>query len=459
MSVSVSASGHGRHTGGACPDLVIEPSASGWRNLIRFEPTDTQQTLRRELGLPADQPVLMSGHQATLWGPGILAKWIACVEGARALGAHAAWLVADLDSGDASEVRYPARDEHGAPRPGLARLEPGRDAGERAKPTANQAPIHVDGHVPDAVHDIADALRAHEGETDAARQAHGALADLASPIVTAPSSVFARELSGTTLFAGLVERMRDEPDACARAYNDAVSRYPESGVRPLVVTDDSRGVELPLWVLTPLGGRRRATADDLHNTVVTSLAPRALLLTAIVRLGACELFIHGTGGGKYDKVTEDWVESWLGRRLAPAAVVTATVLPDVAGVDLGAGEAGDRAAWRAHAARHNPAILGDDEAGASKRDLLARIDAARDAGGDPGPHYRRLHEMLAAYRTRHAAEIENLADEAARLQGIAAGTRRGAQIARDRTLAFPFVPRDRLITLRDAIRERFNEPG
>ncbi len=448
------------HTPGRDLGLVIDPPASKWPELVGSSDVgEAGRQMRRELGLPEDRPVVMSGHQAEFWGPGILAKWIAGVVGAEALGACAAWLVADQDVGDAAQIRYPDADDDGSTRPGEARLDPARAPGEGAKPTSRQAPIDAGPATPGPLKQIASALRAHEQEPDAARQVQAALAGLAEPICPPPQAVFARELSRTTLFAELVDRMRQDPAACARAYNDAVARHPDAGVRPLVETDEARGVELPLWLIDEGGRRRRVTAAELADATPEQLAPRALLLTALVRLGACDLFIHGTGGGAYDQIMEDWIGAWLDRRPAPAAVVTATVLPDVPGVDLGAVERAERAAWRAHAAAHNPGLVGDERAADAKRELVGQIEAAKRAGLDPAPHFRRLHGLLAEFRGANSSDLGALTAEAERLTAQAAGSRRAAQVARDRTLAFPLMPRERLLALRDAIRGEFARIG
>ena len=39
-------------------------------------------------------------------------------------------------------------------------------------------------------------------------------------------------------------------------------------------------------------------------------------MTGLMRLAGCDLFIHGTGGGAYDLVTEEWLGSWMGWTLA-----------------------------------------------------------------------------------------------------------------------------------------------
>ena len=45
-------------------------------------------------------------------------------------------------------------------------------------------------------------------------------------------------------------------------------------------------------------------------------------MTGMARLAACDLFVHGTGGGIYDTITEAWFREWLGVELAPTIAVT-----------------------------------------------------------------------------------------------------------------------------------------
>jgi hypothetical protein len=56
-----------------------------------------------------------------------------------------------------------------------------------------------------------------------------------------------------------------------------------------------------------------------------TLAPKALALTLYVRTLMCDLFIHGVGGGGYDRVTDDVFERYFGVR-APAYVVASTTM-------------------------------------------------------------------------------------------------------------------------------------
>ena len=63
---------------------------------------------RAALGLPADRPVVMTGHQAGIWHAGIAEKFVLGAEVARAVGGVLVHVVVDHDRNDASLVAYPA---------------------------------------------------------------------------------------------------------------------------------------------------------------------------------------------------------------------------------------------------------------------------------------------------------------------------------------------------------------
>ncbi len=271
------------------------------------------------------------------------------------------------------------------------------------------------------------ALEAAAGEANAAKQVVRAMELVLGDDAAADVKIFASELGAAGALDWLVERMRADPAACARAYNAASAAIPEAGIAPMQIGER---VELPLWKLGS-GRAVRVFADELGSIPAGELAPRALTMTLLARWDLCEVFIHGTGGGVYDNVMEDWAARWLGETgLAPMVVATATrylPLGDLAADDSEI----DRAVWLAHSARHDPALLVDDVAAAEKRRLVAAIGEAKDAGEETGALFRRLHELLGETRVKHAAELE-------RLDGLAAeaASRRGtAELARDRTWA------------------------
>jgi hypothetical protein len=418
--------------------------------------------------------VILSGHQAQVWHPGILAKVIAMDAAARAAGANAAWLVVDQDDNDPWALRFPVRTAGGAL---AARTwRPAGEAGARAehvptsrRPAAAPAPLPTlaEGEtyalpsVREGLEHTRAALAAHADTPNAAVQVARAVNDLLAPIVAPPPLLFATAISATDLFAEIVERMRRDPRRAVEAYNAAARAHPSARVAELRGGDDP---ELPLWRLAPGPGSPRThvrQASRIANVPARELAPRALLMTGLLRWAGCDLFVHGTGGAGgagdadhegYDAITDAWLADWLGpdlgEGLAPVALATATLrlplgddLPDPADID--------RARWLAHRARHDPALLGDAPAASLKADLVARTDAARRRRdrAEARRLYRELHALLETARTGHPAALADLESRAAE----SAAARHAAALAADRTWPFPLHPAEALRALARSI--------
>jgi hypothetical protein len=439
-------------------EVVIEPPARLWRGLLGHNRSSQAEQFRREMGLATERPILMTGHQAEFWHPGILAKYLAADAAGRSLGADVAWVFVDQDRPQSAVVRYPVRDQAG--RLGVRNLEYGAGNG-----TGGPTGLNEDGAALECVREglaaIDRAMSKHAGEREVAQRIAAALAELASPLLTGtrrPGMIFATELSRTTLLGELVERMRREPERVCAAYNAAAARHPSAGIRPLVVNQVQDQYELPLWEMTQ-SGRRRVYLEMLESVPREALAPRALLMTGLLRMAGCDLFIHGTGGGGraedgaqegYDRVMEEWLTEWLGvERLAPATVVTATRrLPLADGGAPGEAEVA-RAVWLAHHARHDPAAIGDVRGGAAKRTMARAIeDARREARA---VLFEQLQAFLAEYREHRRMELEAIASAAEE----ARQRMRERPIVLDRTWAFPLHPRAVLEELRREIEMRF----
>lgn len=451
-------------------ELRLDPAPARWRALARarFDALDGRaRRFRQQLGLPLDRPIIMTGHQATWWHAGILAKFIAAEAAANDADAAVAWICPDQDERGFSTLRLPTmvRDGAGAASRRGLRVEraaigpdiaPGVAAASRP-PFAPRAPkLAGEPALPSAAAGLArvvETLERHRAKPTGAKQVMAALADLAAPTVAPAPMIFASELHGADLFQEIVQRLTREPAAAAAAYNRAVERYPDA---TLATLRSRKGVwETPLWRLTPGAPRRRVFADELARIPLRELAPRAILMTGLLRLAACDLFIHGEGGERYDRAAEAWLKDWLGAALAPIAVATATMtLPLAGGAIVSAREAA-RARWLAHHALHNPAAVGDGARDAQKRALLQRIEALKKAGQAPGDAFAALHRFLAAYRSERAADLralERKADEAAR--ALAA-----RELLEDRTWAFFLHEPAALESLREAIRARFSAPA
>lgn len=410
--------------------------------------------MRRELGLPSNGPILMSGHHCEFWHPGILAKWFALQScAARLPGATTAWVEVDQDSNAAWQIAYPGPGPARAAwrLPLASRDAPAPDTPTGALPPVQPSNTNVEALEPPpgyefATHGLramAQALTAHQDSRTLAEQVTLARNDLLAWTGPRPAGVFATALARTTRFGEALERMRRDPRTCVELLNRASAAFPEARVRALEIS--SGRIELPLWRVERDEPRRRVFTDDLADIPIQSLAPRALLMTALLRAGACDLFVHGLGGERYDRATDQWIAQWLGWDLAPTVMVTATRYLPFDAPDVPTPEAIARARWAAWHALTEPAMLGDREGAERKRELVAAIRAAGERPRRTSL-FRQLRSVVETSRARHAARVQALAAEAETLRG-----RRGtAQIVFDRTWPFPLYPRE---VLEDLARE------
>jgi ElaB/YqjD/DUF883 family membrane-anchored ribosome-binding protein len=144
----------------------------------------------------------------------------------------------------------------------------------------------------------------------------------------------------------------------ASAYNQALDAYrEEQGIRNaanpfpnLEISEEQ--FELPFWVVDHNSGSRSilvvsvsgnetqlladgqlidSFTDDISTESLEPLLlqnqqiiPRGALITAFLRLLFADLFIHGTGGGKYDRFTDEFIRSWWNAGPTGFAVASAS---------------------------------------------------------------------------------------------------------------------------------------
>jgi hypothetical protein len=490
--------------------LSLTPDADQWICLARhaFDRLSPQARLfRLQLGLPADRPLVMSGHQAGLWHPGILAKHLALRHLARH-GLATAWLVVDQDPepDGLGVLRVPVRraapdpddepsrtDPHTprwprwsvatipiAPEPVLARLRL-----EHAPAAIPSFPVRLGedeltGAIPEGwalpqvlhapLRRIAARWPEPRPSLSAARQAALAAQALAGALLPGPGHdhplVFASTLTRTDFFTALLHRIAQDPLRCVELYNRALEASPDARLAPLSLHPAAGRAELPLWFIDPASGeRRRVTTRTLPQMAPPFLAPRALLMTLALRMGACDLFIHGLGGGAtpsggraapdaaapgYDRATERWAASWLGVALAPAVACSATMLLPLENAPPGLRAEAARAQWLAAHARHDPRLLGEPGAQGAARALARLIESRRTPRHLRRTLYRRLQELRLEARRAHPERLDQL-----RRQAVEARRRlRDERVIGDRTWAFALFPAEELAALDALLAER-----
>ena len=380
--------------------------------------------------------IIATGHQPQLWHPGILAKYVATAHAARSLRTQTLHLIVDQDVHDAWSLNLPTRhgDRLDVIHTRLALTDPNVPAGCQlpvdpayvvATIDALDAAVCVDmTKLRDAVADLP--------ECGTLAQQMACLLDrLIRPHAGAMPVLFASDLARLPAFDELLQRMLDDPRLCAQTYNTAVEQHPQAHV-PLLRIDGDR-VELPLWGLQWQQTRRPVMADlaaaprgatltwpdgRLINRETMTFAPRALVLTGLMRWWCCDLFVHGTGGAVYDRVTEKWLHDWLGVELAPMAVVTADVHLQFDAPIANRDEL-VRAHWRAHHLPHNI----DRELNLSEPRTLEKCRLIEGKGLDRDQRRRafeRIHAINLQLAAEHADVVKAARDELTRARaGVA----------------------------------------
>jgi len=454
--------------------IILRPHPSTWPQLAQSHFTRAAAdpeilTFRSELSIATDRPVLISGHQASLWHPGILAKWLVMNAAADRLpSCETIWLCVDQDDNEGSTLRVPVRRD-GVLRALNIKLDaplaaPGTPTGSRPTARAGSlaAAINPDDITPASVRvhlpHLAQAIDYFSSTSSLAEQLTLTTAkfvrwfDLERPTPT--ELLFASDVAKTTAFRSLLARMIADPSSCIATYNQAVLHASDAELRPLTVIASRNRFELPLWLLRPGEPRRRVYSDELATLADSDrarLAPRALLMTGLLRAFACDLFIHGTGGEKYDRATERWFATWLGLTLCPMAAASATLTLPLADGPIPTPSHVAKAAWRLQHARHHPAALNNPELQRQKDALVAAISAAKAAKQDPRGLYRQLSALLDQARIDGAPDLSRLQHHLALArQGLA-----DSALTADRTWPFMLYSRESLTALRDSIHAQF----
>jgi len=419
-------------------------------------------------------PVIATGHQPYLWHPGILAKDLAADAFARQVGGTALHVVVEHNPLGALAIDVPTRRGRALGTRSLVFADVAASSAlpPNRLPAIEPAPIHraihsagdlADQSIARELNQVAEAYAAHAGLPHQAAQTTAALATLKQPYLTQPMQTLA---TSRLVTQGFVDRLLSDPVGCVRCYNRAAMACPQADIRPLYAGRDV--VEAPLWaqadgVCTPvfvdLGDSKQpllftqGQALDLTGPdALKNLRPRAVTLSAIMRSEHCDLFIHGTGGGIYDRVTERWWRDWVGEDLAPMAVVSADVyLPF--DVPTATREQRRRAQWFAHHLPHNVdryTDAADHEETKLRREKQELLDHMNDDRNKRrrARAFQRVHAINAELGERHHEAI-NKANQQAEDARVG---RRNARIASRRDWCFALYPKDQLWSLAEQVR-------
>lgn len=436
---------------------------------------------------PADAPIVMTGHQPELYHPGVWVKDFLLQRIGELSGATAVDVVVDSDGFDVLAVSAPCMT------PGVARCRQYLALGGDTTAFAT-APV-PDARALDDFCRAADemlaslpapAVRRHFATFCEHLKGAAGQADNIAELVT-----FARRryeasagtdylevpvtgIARTASFLRFVADIALSAERFAAAYNAELAEYraltkTRSAAQPFPDLGMSEGaVELPMWHLGPQGraalwaravdGGVELVADGA--TVVqlpadpdaaveallsceATIAPKALALTLFTRMLACDLFIHGVGGGRYDQVTDGVARRFYGVE-PPRFVVASMTMYLPLGAHVVTDDEVAAAKERLNRLEHNPDALLDEvefdsaderaravELATEKAQLVSAIGAPDADKKALGKRIREVNaelaDVLAPLRSGFEAELASLTAQ-----------RAASEILTDRTYPFCF---------------------
>lgn len=412
----------------------------------------------------ADRPLILMGHQPIFFHPGVWIKYFLLSKWSGTNGAAGLHCVVDTDAtGPISAAIPTGRDGVGRTDRTLVALDDDVPLESAAVPAPDAWEAFAGAVRADlgglGAPDLLDRFAAFAAAEPAVRRGAATLAMYLDGLRRAYEAragepryteVNVSTLAATPEFQAFALHLLQEPRALLAAYNGCLDEYRRahrvrSAANPFPNLIEAGGrTEMPFWILH--GGRRtdlfasreggRLVLGSAAATLATvpagpagvealaaagvALRPKALTLTMFARLCLGDLFIHGVGGGRYDRVTDPLAQRLFGVLPAPYAVATATLhLP------LGATRdpAGGRHALerRLMDLRHNPdrhlAAAGDDERRLvdEKWRLIREVETMRP-GRERRDATRRIREVNGLLAQRLAPEIAKVEAQLAALR-------------------------------------------
>ncbi len=324
-------------------------------------------------GVPENQPLVMTGHQPAIFHSGLTFKYETTQQFAADNNAIGVAVVIDTDVGDAGQFSYPqlSPSQNDAPTTALA-----IDTVATSTTLYGHSRLRDVSELKQLGQHLNDQLRSQslDAAADGTTMVFTAYANLAAVRATAMeanlitrwqngvgSRLLELPLSAIASFPEVLTLTADilkQPIRFAKAYNSALDVFrDEHNIRNtanpfpnLKVEDDT--CELPFWLISHNKQKRHVLEAELNGNETKLLAnggtvdtftgnitaealepmllqniqivPRGALITAFLRLLFSDLFVHGTGGGRYDRFTDEFIRSWWNVEPPPFTIASAS---------------------------------------------------------------------------------------------------------------------------------------
>ncbi len=286
-----------------------------------------------------EAPIIASGHQPSMFHPGVALKSMALAKVAKKIGAVSLYISVDSDEFRSQTVPVPVMGEtlkrkeytlfpqDGATIYETARVESGEKTIQRLVDIQEELKLKRLGVATETLAWFTGVLEkrltqneSYTGRSIIMRRMWEE--PVADGFLELPVSLMCRARPFLVFALDILARLEE----FSPIYNDELNRYRKERklrypANPFPNLETGEGyIETPFWIISD-GARerlyitsgnekllysetmeRRPLADLEHGEI--DIRPRAIVLTMYLRLLVCDLFIHGVGGAKYDKITD-----------------------------------------------------------------------------------------------------------------------------------------------------------
>lgn len=340
--------------------------------------SELRQNARAWVGHHEPQcPLILTGHQTELYHPGVWAKHALTNALAARTSGQACYLAVDTDAPKHLSLRWPGG---AAPVTDDANLAGAQWCGQLAAPTPAHLAMLLDRFSTDSANwsfepmlpeVLASLQRLSLEEPNLSTALVNAMHELDWSLGLRHHAMLASPVWASPAFLVFAHHLLARAEEFAARYNGALADYrrqsgTKSTMRPMPdLFVGSQSTEAPFWLDDLSTGRRSRpsvfptpagfmlelvngsefvldrSADAFDGAGALSkwlvannhrLAPRALTLTMFVRLFLADQFVHGIGGARYDRVTDQIIRQLFGIEAPHLSVTTATMFfPEAAG--------------------------------------------------------------------------------------------------------------------------------
>lgn len=294
---------------------------------------DRARMLQSSLPQARTRPVILTGHQPVFHHPGILIKNILAQSLADSLGGTAVHLIHDCDQ-EEIHFHYPER-SGGIVRKRSFRLSSGQTVlrDEILQPAVRDQFLRLLDSLrpeirlvfsPDRAREIRDSLDTVQAAAERAERAMEIPEAVRLSRRSRTLSISSSELFASDAFQCFVDHIAEHAEEFRNVHNAVLAEYRQAHAikNPAQPLPDLKTGELPFWVLRD--GSREPLLESSPRKG-QKLLPRAVTLTLFCRLFLCDLFIHGLGGERYDRITDEILKRFFRGAGAPFIAASATL--------------------------------------------------------------------------------------------------------------------------------------